>query len=108
MFSYRRRPVARVDGPAEKLMLLAELLADTAKLQPADLLATEVPRDIEAFRAGVESAGEEVGRLLGDGRVLVEGVERLVCALYAIPLDLTDEVVAHATTRAATHAGSHG
>ena len=108
VFSYRRRPVAQVDGPAEKLMLLAELLADTANLQPADLLAAEVPRDIEAFRAEVESAGGEVGRLLGDGRVLVEGAERLVCALYAIPLDLTDEVVAHAIARAVAHSGSPG
>jgi hypothetical protein len=108
VFSYRRHPVARVDGPTEKLMLLAELLAERAKLQPADLLATEVPRDIEAFRAEVERAGEEVGRLLGDGRVLVEAAERLVCALYAIPRDLTDEVVAHAISRAAAHAGSPG
>ncbi len=103
VFSFRRHPVARVDGPREKLMLLAELLAERKKLQPTDLLAAEVPRDIEAFRAEVESAGEEVGRLLGDGRVLVEAAERLVCALYAIPLDLTDEVVAHAIARVAAH-----
>lgn len=103
VFSYRRHPVARVDGPDEKLMLLAELLAERKKLQPADLLAAEVPRDIAAFRAEVERAGEEVSRLLGGGRVLVEAAERLVCALYAIPLDLTDEVVAHAIARVAAH-----
>jgi hypothetical protein len=37
---------------------------------------------------------------LEEGRVLVEVAERLVRALYAIPEDLTDEVVAHAVARA--------
>src|SRR5204863_2445403 len=36
---------------------------------------------------------DEVNELLREGRRLVEEVERLVCALYAVPDDLTEEVV---------------
>jgi len=38
--------------------------------------------------------------LLGEGRRLVEEIERLVCALYDLPAELTDAVVAHAVARA--------
>jgi len=39
---------------------------------------------------------------------VVEAAERLVCALYAVPPELTDEVVAHAVARAAVHSASSG
>lgn len=52
------------------------------------------------FRSGVESARGEVAALLSEGRILVGVAERLVCALYGIPSDLSDEVVAHAVARA--------
>jgi hypothetical protein len=100
VFTYRRHPVARVDGPRAKLMLLGELLAERKKLMPADLLAAEVPRNVGAFRSAVEGTRAEVGCLLREGRVLVEAAERLVCALYAVPPELEDEVVAHAIARA--------
>ncbi len=100
VFRYRRQPVARIDGPHDKLLLLAELLADRKKLMPADLLGTQLPRDVEAFRAEVESSQSQVSDLLAEGRTLVEAAERLVCTLYAVPADLEDEVVAHALVRA--------
>ncbi len=105
-FTYRRKVVARVTGPAPKLMLLAELLADRQKLMPAALLATEVPRDVDSFKADVESAQAEIASLLSQGRSLVEAAERLVCALYAVPSELEDEVVAHAVSRADTAAAN--
>lgn len=100
VFTYRRHPVARVDGPRAKLMLLGEEVGDRHRLTPDDLLAIEVPKDVGAFRVEVEAATAEVGELLERGRVLVEAAERLVCALYAAPSDLEDEVVAHAVARA--------
>ena len=100
LFLYRRHPVARVDGPREKLMVLGEVIGDAKKPMPADLLAAEVPRDTAAFRAEVEGSKAEVGDLLERGRILVEAAERLVCALYAVPKELEDAVVAHAVARA--------
>lgn len=100
-FAYRRQPVARVTGPREKLMLLGELLGERPKLMPADLLGEELPRDVDAFRSDVEVATAEANALIAAGRVLVEAAERLVCALYAVPRELEEEVVAHAVARAA-------
>jgi hypothetical protein len=54
------------------------------------------------LRALVEARTGEVSELLAEGRSLVEEIERLVCALYGVPDDLVDEVVAHAVTRAAS------
>lgn len=81
-------------------MLLGELVGDDHRLTPDRLAAVEVPKDVGAFRDSVEAAEGEVAALLADGRVLVEAAERLVCALYAIPGELEDEVVAHAVARA--------
>jgi Eco57I restriction-modification methylase len=105
-FAYRRKVVAKITGPAPKLMLLAELLAEREKPMPADLLAAEVPCDVDRFRTDVESTQADVARLLSGGRSLVEAAERLVCALYAVPLELEHEVVAHAVARAKVAAGS--
>jgi hypothetical protein len=99
VFRHRRQVVARIDGPVDKLMLLSEIWAMLDKPLPGDLLKAEVPRDVVAFREGVEARWEQVAALLAEGRVLVEAAERLVCALYAIPLDLEEEVIAHAVAR---------
>jgi hypothetical protein len=106
VFRYRREVVARVAGPREKLMVLAELIGDERRLMPADLLAIEVPRSVDAFHAAVDDAKAEVEELLVAGRILVEAAERLVCALYAVPLDLEEEVVSHALGRAEANAAA--
>jgi len=51
-------------------------------------------RELRVYRRGERD-------LLEEGRVLVEAVERLVCRLYGLPVDLEDGVVAHAVRRAA-------
>ncbi|HEY5709065.1 MAG TPA: N-6 DNA methylase [Solirubrobacterales bacterium] len=104
VFRYRREVAARVDGPREKMMVLAELIGDERRLMPADLLAMEVPRSVETFHAAVDAAQAEVEELLAEGRALVETAERLVCALYAVPVELEDEVVSHALARAEANA----
>jgi hypothetical protein len=105
VFRYRRQKVARVVGPAEKLTLLAELCSDLDRPLPADLLKVEVPREVARFKEEVDAATAEVRRLLAEGRQMVEAAERLVCALYAVPKELEDEVVAHALARAKAVAG---
>ena len=100
VFRFRRQVTARVEGPQEKLVLLAQLLLDSPRLTGGELRKVELPRDVGAFRAEIESTGAQVADLLAVGRVLVEATERLVCALYGIPVDLEDEVVAHAHARA--------
>jgi hypothetical protein len=99
VFRYRRQIVARVNGPKEKLMLLETLLGEAGRLTAADLIGTEVPRSIETFKVLVEGSQVEVEARLAEGRTLVEATERLVCALYAVPTDLENEVVAHAIAR---------
>ena len=100
VFRYRRQVVAEVDGPADKLVLLVEMVAGETRTTPKDLLALELPREVASFKAEVETASADVARLLGEGNVLVEAAERLVCALYGVPAELEDEVVAHAVARA--------
>jgi hypothetical protein len=100
VFRSRRQRVASVRGPQEKLFLLSELCRDLNRIMPADLLKIELPRDVGSFKGEVEAASAEVRLLLEEGRRLVEAAERLVCALYAVPKDLEDEVVAHAVARA--------
>jgi hypothetical protein len=63
-------------------------------------LGIELPRDIAAFKEEIVATATEVRQLLDAGRQLVEAAERLVCALYAVPKELEDEVVAHAVARA--------
>lgn len=100
VFRYSRKQVARIMGPTDKLMLLSEIASGIGRLMPNDLLKIELPRDVPAFRTEVESTREKVAALISAGRILVEIAERLVCALYGVPSDLTDEVVAHAVARA--------
>jgi len=106
LFRHGRHNTARVDGPEAKLMVLAELVGDRTRLMPAELLALEVPRSVDDFHSGVESVQAEIERLLADGRALVEAAESLVCALYAVPAELADKVVAHAATRAKARAAA--
>lgn len=100
VFRYRRQRVAGITGPAMKLVLLTELCGALDRPMPADLLKVELPRDVDLYKEEVASASNEVRVLLEEGRRLVEAAERLVCALYAVPKDLEDEVVAHAVARA--------
>ncbi|MGH3093283.1 MAG: hypothetical protein ACRDOG_13285, partial [Gaiellaceae bacterium] len=91
------KEIARVEGPPGRLDLLAEVLGDRS---PDDLAGVLLPKDLAAFEGRVAERAKVVGGLLADGRRLVEDVERLVCALYEVPDELTDEVVAHAVRRA--------
>jgi hypothetical protein len=100
VFRYRRQETARATGPKERLLFLAELCSHLDRPAPDDLLKVELPRDMDAFKEELDSAAVEVRQLLDEGRQLVEAAERLVCALYAVPKELEDEVVAHAIARA--------
>jgi hypothetical protein len=104
-FTRARKETARVEGPAERLSVLDELVAGRS-LMPHDLAGLLLPRDLGAFDHHVEERMREVTELLDEGRALVEAVERLVCRLYAVPPDLEEAVLAHAATRA--QAGSRG
>jgi hypothetical protein len=106
LFRHGRHNTASVDGPEAKLMVLTELVGDRTRLMPAELLALEVPRSVDDYHSGVEGAQAEVERLQADGRALVEAAERLACALYAVPAELADEVVAHAAARAKARAAA--
>jgi N-6 DNA Methylase/Eco57I restriction-modification methylase len=88
---------ARVSGNARRLDLLEELLDGKA---PDDLGAVLLPKDSADFELQVEERRQLIQALLDEGRRLVEDVERLVCELYELSDDLTDEVVAHAVRRA--------
>jgi hypothetical protein len=96
VFQHGRVEKARVVGDRERIDFLVELLAGKT---PDDLEAILLPRDLDAFARRVEERTELVAELLAEGRKLVEEVERLVCALYELPEDLTDEVVEHAVRR---------
>jgi hypothetical protein len=89
---------ARVEGAPERLDLLEQVLGGRP---PADLLGLLLPKDAGAFAALAESRRSQIESLLDEGRKIVEEVERLVCALYDVSADLTEEVVQHAVRRAA-------
>lgn len=88
----------RIEGDPARLDLLEQLLAGKATDDAGAIL---LPRDLDAFERLARERAEHVRDLLAEGRRLVEEVERLVCALYDVPPDLTEEVVAHAVARAA-------
>ena len=52
VFTHARRPTARVEGPQDRLALLAEVLG-TGRLMPDDLLSARMPASLGAF-------GEEI------------------------------------------------
>jgi hypothetical protein len=88
---------ATLSGSQERLDLVEELLAGKAH---DDLPSLLLPRNLDRFQQLADRRIAEVQALLDEGRRLVEEVERLVCALYEVPDDLTEEVVAHAVRRA--------
>lgn len=97
-----RVEVARIEGDPRRLdMLEAVLGAGPVEAIEAALL----PRDQDAFDALSGARALEVERLLAEGRQLVERVERLVCGLYEVPADVTEDVVAHAVRRAGAGSG---
>ncbi len=105
VFRKGKAETARVAGDPARLDLLEELLGGKA---PDDLAAILLPRDLDAFEERSREREKLVGDLLAEGRRLVEEVERLVCALYELPDELTDEVVAHAVARAGSLPADQG
>ncbi len=98
-----------MEGPAERLRLFDELVAGRSPM-PHELDALLLPRDLNAFDRRVEAKTHEVAELLDEGRALVEAVERLVCRLYALPVQPHDvrreglRRTTEAARRAAVHA----
>jgi hypothetical protein len=86
-------------GEPQWLDLLEQVLDGQADERIGETL---LPKDLGRFRDLAHSRRVLVDDLLNEGRRLVEEVERLVCAIYEVPPDLTDDVVAHAVTRAGT------
>lgn len=100
MLAFRRggSETGRIVGDGRRLDLIQEIIG-TGAIDDAGLVL--LPRELEAFGRLSESVAAEVARLLDDGSAMVERVERLVCALFEVPDDLTDAVVTHARARAA-------
>jgi hypothetical protein len=92
-----KRVTGRVAGDPSRLDLLEHILGGKADEHVLDTL---LPKDVAAFAARVEERRQLVTSLLAQGRDLVERIERLVCAVYDVPDDLTEQVVEHAVRRA--------
>lgn len=86
-------------GPHERLALLGSVATDP-KMLPEQLETLRLPVDLEAFETLVDARGGQIDQLLLEGRDLVERAERIVCRLYGVPDELTEEVVASAAQRA--------
>ncbi len=99
VFRHNRRVTARVTGPPDRLALLEQAVRSRPKMLPDELRSLRLPDDLGAFRSRVLRLQEEIDHLLESGRILVEAVERLVCALYAVPGGLTERVVESAIAR---------
>jgi hypothetical protein len=99
VLSFRRggAETGTVSGDTARVDLLAELAGTDVV---ADATAILLPRDLAAFDAKCDALTSDVEALLDEGRVNVERVERLVCALYGLDDDLTQAVVDHAIQRA--------
>ncbi|MGI9112194.1 MAG: HsdM family class I SAM-dependent methyltransferase [Gaiellaceae bacterium] len=96
-FRRGRIETGRVTGPPARIDLVEELVG--ARVD--DVRELLLPRDLAALEAAEGEAVATAKALLLEGRKLVEEVERLVCALYGVPADLTEAVVEHAVARAA-------
>ncbi len=96
--TFRRggKETGRVGGDPARLDLLWRLLGGPVD----DARSVTLPRDLERFEERKRERAELVVRLLAEGRRLVEEVERLVCALYEVPDELTEAVIEHAVARA--------
>ncbi|MGH9322555.1 MAG: hypothetical protein ACRD3V_22055, partial [Vicinamibacteria bacterium] len=97
VFKRGRDETGSVAGNAERLDLLAEILGAVSADDVAKVL---LPKDLRAFDRLARDRAKSVTALLKEGREKVEQVERLVCALYGVPEDLTNAVVEHAVARA--------
>jgi hypothetical protein len=98
VFRQGRDETGRVTGDEARLELLEEILGTQSHDDVGSVL---LPKDLGAFAALEEEHQLVVRDLLEEGRRKVEEVERLVCALYGLPENLTDAVVQHAIDRAA-------
>ena len=104
VFRRGRQDTGRITGDPPVLDLLQTVL-DARTEDPGGVL---LPKDLDAFAMLVEARTAEIAELLMEGRRLVEEVERLVCALYAVPDELTDEVIEHAVRRARSAGPENG
>lgn len=100
-FRHAFRITARIEGPTDRVALLADLLG-AARMMPEDLRSARVPVGLDAFAEEVTRRQDEIDDLLGIGRHLVEAVERIVCRLYGLTDQLADLVVESAVVRAGT------
>lgn len=98
VFTHARKPTARVEGPADRLALLAETLGSRRPM-PEDLRSARLPVNLHALAAEVARRQDEIDDLLLFGRQLVEVVERVVCRLYDLPDALTELVIESAVQR---------
>jgi hypothetical protein len=87
----------RVIGDADRLDMLAEIIGTSAADDVGSIL---LPKDLVALVQLADDRATSVSKLLAEGREKVERVERLVCALYGLPDELTEAVVEHAIARA--------
>jgi len=101
--SYRfgRVVTATVNGPQERLALLARITANMRGFLAEDVAHVVLPKDMPALFSQMDARAVEIDRLLEEGRQLVERAERLVCRLYEASPEMEDEVVASAVARAA-------
>ncbi len=99
VLTFRRGRVetARLEGDPARLDLLAEMVGGK---QLDDVAELELPKDLGELEQLAEERTTLVAALLGEGRRLVEEIERFVCMLYDLPAELADAVVAHAVARA--------
>jgi hypothetical protein len=91
-----RAAIGSITGPPERLDVVVEVLGEVVDESVLDVV---LPKDRDAFERFVQKRAEHVEALLTEGRELVEEVERLVCAIYGVPSDLTDRIVDHAVAR---------
>jgi hypothetical protein len=87
----------RVAGDPARVDLAARVVGGRA---PTSLDAVLLPSDLPTFEDLAAEREQAVAHLLAEGRRLVEEVERLVCALYDVPADLTEAILEHAVERA--------
>ena len=96
-FRRGRNETARVEGDQALVDLLQTILGGRTI---DDVSGIELPKELEELQRLATERAQTVRTLLADGRRLVEEIEWLVCALYGVPDELTDEVVAYAVARA--------
>ena len=96
-FRRGRIETGRLIGPPARVELIGQL----AGVPVDDVRGLLLPSDLAVLEEAEADAVTRATALLLEGRKLVEEVERLVCALYDVPADLTEAVVEHAVARAA-------